>query len=500
MTLSSCGAVVRSAVALVVGAVAVLAPAAPSARAATVDTSATYVVVARHSGKVMQVRSAVDGGAVVQASRSDSSAQQFQFVDSGGGFFRLRSRYSGRVVDVASASTANGADVVQWTDRDAVNQQFGVVDTDSGYVRLVNRNSGKALDVWERSTAEGARISQYDVNSGANQQWQLVRLGVVPGDPVPAGCTGTGPITCRYDVAPGHYDVAVRLGSSSRAAHTGVTAEARRRVLSAVDTGVGQFADRVLTVNVREPEGQPTGQGGTGTPGLTLVFDGRSPAVVAVTVKPVRPAALFLVGDSTVCDQPVAPYTGWGQALPARLREGLSVANYADSGESSGSVLANAVLFPAVRSQTRAGDTVMIQVGHNDKQTSAAAFRDNLTRMVRDVRAAGGAPVLVTPPVRRLFDSAGRLTGTARHVNEVGVDLPAEVKAVARAQGAPLIDLTASSAALVEQLGVTPSQGLFLTAEKGDNTHFSEYGATAMSNLVLDEAVRLGVLRSTQVR
>ncbi|WP_201440398.1 RICIN domain-containing protein [Saccharothrix sp. 6-C] len=177
MTLSSCGAVVRSAVALVVGAVAVLAPVAPSARAAVVDTSATYVVVARHSGKVMQVQSAVDGGAVVQASRSDSSAQQFQFVDSGGGFFRLRSRYSGRVVDVASASTANGADVVQWTDRDAANQQFGVVDTDGGYVRLVNRNSGKALDVWERSTAEGARISQYDVNSGANQQWQLVRLG-----------------------------------------------------------------------------------------------------------------------------------------------------------------------------------------------------------------------------------------------------------------------------------------------------------------------------------
>ncbi|XVS67510.1 GDSL-type esterase/lipase family protein [Actinosynnema sp. CA-299493] len=396
----------RSALVLVTGAVAALAPTAPSAQAAAVDTTATYVVVARHSGKAMQVG----------------------------------------------------------------------------------------------STAEGARVSRYDVNSGADQQWQLVRLGAVPGDLVPAGCTGAGPVTCHYDVAPGHYDVTVRLGSSSRAANTGVTAEARRRVLAAVDTGVGQFADRVLTVNVRNPEGQPTGQGGTGTPGLTLVFDGRSPAVVAVTVKQVRPAALFLVGDSTVCDQPTAPYTGWGQQLPARLREGLSVANYADSGESSGSVLSNAALFPAVRSQTRAGDTVMIQVGHNDKRTSAAAFRDNLTRMVRDVRAAGGAPVLVTPPVRRLFDSAGRLTGTAWHVNEVGANLPEEMKAVARAQGTPLVDLTALSAALVRQLGVPASEQLFLTREKGDNTHFSDYGATAMANLLLDEAVRLGVIRSTQVR
>ncbi|WP_447008053.1 RICIN domain-containing protein [Saccharothrix isguenensis] len=490
----------RSALVLVIGAVAALAPTAPPAQAATVDTTATYVAVARHSGKAMQVQSTADGGALVQATRTDSAAQQFQFVDSGGGFYRLKSRYSGKVVDIASASTANGANVVQWTDRNATNQQFSLVDTDSGHVGIVNRNSGKALDVWERSTADGARISQYDVNGGANQQWQLIRLGAVPGDPVPAGCTGTGPITCRYDVAPGHYDVTVRLGSSSRAAGTGITAEARRRVLTAVDTGAGQTAERTITVNVRQPEGQPTGQGGTGTPGLTLVFDGRSPAVVAITIRQVRPPALFLVGDSTVCDQPTAPYTGWGQALPRLLREGLSVANYADSGESSGSVLSNAALFPAVRSQTRAGDTVMIQVGHNDKQTSAAAFRDNLTRMVRDVRAAGGAPVLVTPPVRRLFDSAGRLTGTAWHVNEIGVNLPDEMKTVSRAQGAPLIDLTALSAALVQQLGPTPSEQLFLTREKGDNTHFSEHGATTMSNLVLDEALRLGVLRSTQVR
>ena len=328
----------------------------------------------------------------------------------------------------------------------------------------------------------------------------LTALGGVPAEAAPAGCTGTGPITCRYDVAPGHYDVTVRLGSPTRAAHTGIAAEARRRVLSAVDTGVGQLADRVVTVNVRQPEGQPTGQGGTGTPGLTLVFDGRAPAVEAITVRQVRPPALFLVGDSTVCDQPVAPYAGWGQALPRLLREGLSVANYADSGESSGSVLSNAALFPAVRSQVRAGDTVMIQVGHNDKRTGAASFRDNVTRMVREVRAAGGAPVLVTPPVRRLFDSAGRLTGTARHVNELGVNLPAEMKAVARAQGTPLIDLTALSAQVVEQLGVAGSERLFLTREKGDNTHFSEYGAAAMSNLVLPEAVRLGVIRSTQVR
>ncbi|RDI34445.1 rhamnogalacturonan acetylesterase [Lentzea flaviverrucosa] len=328
----------------------------------------------------------------------------------------------------------------------------------------------------------------------------LVALPAGSASSAPPGCTGTGPITCHFTVSPGHYDVSVRLGSPVRAANTGLLAEARRRMLSAVDTAAGRLTEQVVTVNVRQPEGQPTGQGGTGTPGLTLVFDGRSPAVEAVTISPVRPPALFLVGDSTVCDQPSAPYTGWGQMLPRSLRQGLSVANYADSGESSGSVLSNAALFPAVRSQTRAGDTVMIQVGHNDKRTSASSFRANLTRMVRDVRATGGTPVLVTPPVRRLFGSGGKLTGTARHVNELGVNLPAEMKAVATAQSTALIDLTSASAALVEQLGTAASERLYLTREAGDNTHFSSYGAEMMSNLVLTEAVRLNVIRSAQVR
>ena len=104
------------------------------------------------------------------------TSQQFQFVDSGGGYYRLRARHSGKVIDVSNRSTADGANIVQWADNNGTNQQFRVVDTDSGYVKLLNRNSGKALDLWGWSTADGARISQYTDTGGANQQWQLVRV------------------------------------------------------------------------------------------------------------------------------------------------------------------------------------------------------------------------------------------------------------------------------------------------------------------------------------
>ncbi|GHG12478.1 MULTISPECIES: rhamnogalacturonan acetylesterase [Amycolatopsis] len=305
---------------------------------------------------------------------------------------------------------------------------------------------------------------------------------------LPAQCSGTAPIKCHFAVAPGNYDVTVGIGSTTTAASTSMSVEARRQVLNTVSTSAGQVVPTTVTVNVRNPEGQPTGQGGTGTAGLDITFGGSAPAIGSLTVTAAQaPLVTYLAGDSTVCDQPVAPYTGWGQLLPTAVRNGAVIANYGDSGESSGSFLSNSKLFPTLKPLIKSKDLVLIQFGHNDKQTSATAFRDNLTKLVNGVRERGGSPVLVTPPVRRQF-SGTKLTPTALHVNGVGVDLPAVIRALGSSAGVPVIDLTAKSKALVESLGPSASQKIYLTqATDGvtDNTHFSVYGATRMANLVV---------------
>ncbi|WP_220446938.1 pectate lyase [Nonomuraea deserti] len=149
------------------------------AQAASVDTSAWYVLVNRHSGKALDLYDFAtdDGAPIVQWARNDGNQQQWQFVSSGDGYYRLKSRHSGKVLDVYEWSTAGGAEIVQWADLNAANQQFRLADSDGGHVRLINRNSGKALEVWEWGTGDGARISQWDDLGGANQQWQLVKMG-----------------------------------------------------------------------------------------------------------------------------------------------------------------------------------------------------------------------------------------------------------------------------------------------------------------------------------
>ncbi|MET8026950.1 rhamnogalacturonan acetylesterase [Streptomyces avermitilis] len=309
-------------------------------------------------------------------------------------------------------------------------------------------------------------------------------------------CTASA---CHFDVAPGTYDVRVLLGGDA-AAGTSINGEARRSLLPETATAAGERLARSFTVNVRTPEGEPTGA--DGTPGLDLVLGGTAPALAGISVTPARhPRQIFLVGDSTVCDQPGDPYSGWGQQLPQYLRKGLSVANYADSGESTVTYLADPALFPTVQPLIRRHDLVLIQLAHNDKTTDEATYRANLETLVTGVRAKGGDPVLVTPIVRRWFNADGTLNNnTALLVNGLGVDHPAVIRSVAAAEGVPLIDVTAKTKALVESLGVERSKSIYLYNEKRDNTHTSVQGATLYAGLVRDELVAQHLIPRRQAR
>ena len=82
-------------------------------------------------------------------------------MDSGDGYYRLKARHSGKVLDVSSWSTADNAAIHQWSDHGGVNQQFRLADSPDGYVRLINRNSGKAVEVPGFSSEDGTGIVQY---------------------------------------------------------------------------------------------------------------------------------------------------------------------------------------------------------------------------------------------------------------------------------------------------------------------------------------------------
>lgn len=316
-----------------------------------------------------------------------------------------------------------------------------------------------------------------------------------------SACSGSNPIVCTFDdLAPGDYDVSVLLGTDSAGSSTEVLSESRRLMLASVPVAQGERERRAFTVSVRDPEGQQNQPVGTGTPGLTLTFAGDAPALAGIGIAPAGPRTrqLFLFGDSTVTDQEMQPYAGWGQRLPAHLGLGVSVVNHSGSGESTVSMLAKPELFDAAEAQLSRGDVALIQLAHNDKTTTAEQYRANLTEMIQRIRARGATPVLVTPIVRLRF--------TDGVINPVGLivtdqaDLPAEMRSVAASLQVPLIDLTARSRVLVESLGPVEAEPIYLVRINGDRTHTSEHGAGVYAGIVAEELRGLGLLPESRWR
>jgi len=215
---------------------------------------------------------------------------------------------------------------------------------------------------------------------------------------------------------------------------------------------------------------------------LTVALSNNRVQFRKIRVEAVRKPKVLLAGDSTVADQASRDYASWGQFLPALVRNRL-VVNHARSGETLKSFLFS-LRWDKLLSQTRAGDIVLIQFAHNDEKKqwprtySAAdgAFPEYLRAFVADVRQREAIPVLVTPVARRIYNERGEILNTHEGYDEA-------VRAVARATGVPVIDLTAQTTRFYQQLGHAEA-GLAFAAGGKDRTHHNHYGAWIIANMV----------------
>jgi lysophospholipase L1-like esterase len=177
-----------------------------------------------------------------------------------------------------------------------------------------------------------------------------------------------------------------------------------------------------------------------------------APAPERIDAPKLEPFKVILVGDSTM-----APHSGWGGAFCARhLKWRVACINLARGARSTRSYRAEGAWDVALGEMKVPGyqaTYVLIQLGHNDQARhkperwteETSEYPDNLRRFVKEARRAGAIPVLVTPLARREF-RRGELQNTLASWSE-------QVRRVARALDAPLIDLNARSAQLIRKIG-----------------------------------------------
>jgi lysophospholipase L1-like esterase len=221
-------------------------------------------------------------------------------------------------------------------------------------------------------------------------------------------------------------------------------------------------------------------------------------AVVAFVLPPAKKIRVYMIGDSTMCDyDPVrAPLTGWGMPFRNFFDTCVEVKNHARGGRSTRTFLSENRWAPVVDS-LQAGDYVLIQFGHNDeakeekykdRYTPVNDYKDNLVRFINETRSRSAIPVLITPVSRMRFDKQG-------HAGETHKEYSDAVLALARTYNVACVDLDSLSRQLFESLGPERTKYLFMQLEPGehpyylegqkDNTHFNDFGARKIAELVL---------------
>jgi lysophospholipase L1-like esterase len=297
--------------------------------------------------------------------------------------------------------------------------------------------------------------------------------------------TTTGEFFFSVAVPQGNYDLTVIFGDASGATSTTVLAENRRLLFDRVATTTEVFASRTITVNRREVKSID----GTVTMSikdreltyytwdkvLTLRISGKKAAVCGVEiVKNDDTKTLFLCGNSTVVDQLDTPWCSWGQMFPCFFNTGITVANYAESGLTSGNFLSMKRLDKLL-ADAKKGDYVFVEFGHNDQKSTAdvANYPDNLKTFRDKITAKGAVPVFVEPTARQNEnDPLTSVGGLAQVMRETAVSL-----------GVTCIDLNQMVIDLHKALG-SNTKYLYMYTE-GDQTHFCEYGAYELARCVM---------------
>ncbi|MBB4154383.1 lysophospholipase L1-like esterase [Sphingomonas jinjuensis] len=225
------------------------------------------------------------------------------------------------------------------------------------------------------------------------------------------------------------------------------------------------------------------------------------------------PMRIVVAGDSTAQDYKADryPQSGWGTMLRCAVADNVTIDNRAIGGRSTNSFIREGRL-DKIAADLKKGDTLLIQFGHNDasidkpeRYTTIPQYEANLRRFLDVAKKAGAKPVIITPVARRDFRD--------------GVEQPSfptyadAARRVARATHTPLIDLGASSQALVQAAGPDSAKAYYLHLDasanapgfpKGvaDDTHFSELGARRIADLVAIglKDTRLPVAKYVRVR
>jgi signal transduction histidine kinase len=146
------------------------------ALAHSLDPLARVHLINRNSGKLMALAEGglTNGTSIIQAGYHGGAAQRWLLVPTeSGGHFRLVAWPNGQSASIAFSSSLPGTQLWSWDYHSDPSQQFDLVDAGNGWFKLRNVRSGLVLEIGGASLANNALVQQYADLGTPNQLWRI---------------------------------------------------------------------------------------------------------------------------------------------------------------------------------------------------------------------------------------------------------------------------------------------------------------------------------------
>ncbi|MEU9450955.1 RICIN domain-containing protein [Streptomyces sp. NPDC048277] len=134
-----------------------------------------YQITNKNSGLALDTSGAgtAQGTAVVQATSTTGTDQNWTLVAAGSGLYKIQQQASGLLLGITNAGTSDGGTALIWGDNGTADHLWQLIPSGDGYYKIANYNSGLLLGVNNMSTSSGAQVLQWDDNGTADHLWKL---------------------------------------------------------------------------------------------------------------------------------------------------------------------------------------------------------------------------------------------------------------------------------------------------------------------------------------
>lgn len=119
--------------------------------------------------------STANGAAIVSVTYNPANtSHQWDLIDAGNGWFKIRNVRSGKILDLDAASSADGAKIQQWTDGGVNHQQWRLQPVGDYFIRTTN---GKYICTSGGGNTNGTLIIQYSWEDNPWFKWRFESIG-----------------------------------------------------------------------------------------------------------------------------------------------------------------------------------------------------------------------------------------------------------------------------------------------------------------------------------